>query len=571
MFLRRIQSDERGSALMAVIAIAGIAGIVALVVGTVSVNALVITDVTRTSVQSQAAAEAGLAATLASLRANGCAPGVDHDSKTVAPFYSVRVSVSSTDSRSSAFAPGCPSATGYLRIQSTGADTASGLNDPEARVHLVEGIYYTTVTTAGVTGTGPAVYTYSGTGVSGSGKLLPVNGSQPSVQIKQGDFKCTGAGSADADIVVANGTFEASGSCKTRNVWSSGSTSVSGGTVINGNVVSSSFNIASGQITGSIWSSGKTKISGSPTIGGSVVTSGLEFVNGRIGGSAWSNAAMDLNWGSEIMGGATAVTLGLNGGKVAGDAWATGTANFPAYASTIGGHLTAKAVSGAGVAGTGKTVVPAGPGPGPAAPTPTKAPIVPDWVDFTYNLADWPGFVEKEIGASCDFTALRTAAASLGASKGIVDARRCTNGIVLTSGDDKLSLANDLVILAKSFSLTGGGAFTTTSPRKLWLITPDTTPDRIPTCLSGGHFTVNGGFTQDPRIAAMIYTPCRTTISRAVVGQVYAGGISVDADAPLSYVAVGLPLVDLRTGEPAVVSGPSTIGEPYSVRDYAGE
>jgi cytoskeletal protein CcmA (bactofilin family) len=534
MLLTKMRHNERGSALMAVIALMGITGVIALVVGTVTVNALVITDVTRTSVQSQAAAEAGLEATLASLRANGCSTGTVYASTDAAPYYSAEVAVSGTGTNSSDFHSGCPSATGYLRILSTGSDTAAGLIDPDARPHTVEGIYHTTVSSAGVTGTGPTIYTFSGAGVSGSGSLVAVNGSQPSVQIKHGNFDCSGAGTAEADIIVADGNFEASGSCETGNVWSSGTTKISGGSEITGNVVAA----------------------------------GLEFSGKTITGSAWSTAGMVLKWGSTVNGNATSNSMTLNGGKIGGDAWVSGAASFPKYASTIGGHLTAKSVSGDGVASTGNTVVPAGPGPGP---TPTSAPVVSEWVDFTYTASDWPGFVEKVIAGSCDYSVLRNAVSSLGASSGIIDARGCTNGITI-AGDDKLDMTSDLVILAKSFSLSGGGALKTTAPRKVWLITPDTTPDRLPTCPSGGGTTFSGGFKFDSQISAMSYTPCRATITSGITltGQVYAGVTTIDGAATVKYVPIGLPLIDLDSGEPAGGSGVSTLGEPYSVRDYVG-
>jgi hypothetical protein len=225
-------------------------------------------------------------------------------------------------------------------------------------------------------------------------------------------------------------------------------------------------------------------------------------------------------------------------------------------------------VSGDGVASTGNTVIPAGPGPGP---TPTSAPVVSEWVDFTYTESDWPGFVEKVIAGSCDYSVLRNAVSSLGTSPGVIDARGCANGITIAGGD-KLDMTSDLVILAKSFSLSGGGALKTTAPRKLWLITPDTTPDRAPTCSSGGGTEFSGGFKFDSQISTMSYTPCRAAITSGITltGQVYAGVTAIDGGATVKYVPLGLPLIDLDSGESAGGSGVSTLGEPYSVRDYVG-
>ncbi|MFO7689991.1 MAG: hypothetical protein R6W83_05480 [Cryobacterium sp.] len=483
MLLTTLRSGERGSALMAVIAIMAITGVIALVVGTVTVNALAVTQNTRTSVQAQAAAEAGIDATLAALRANGCS-GTDFTSTSAAPFYTARISFS-TGGPTAGYTEGCPTATGFLRILSTGAHTAAGLTAPEARSHRIEGVYHTTVTSAEVTGTGPAVYSYFGTGLSGSGELLGVNGSRPSIHVKTGDFTCNSQGTGRTDIVVADGDFTATGSCETANVWASGTAEISGSAQVNGNLVSA----------------GTAKMSGSAQVNGNVVSSD-------------------------------------------------------------------------------------------SGPIPVAAPVVGDWINFVYAWSDWPGFIETTIGDSCDYTALQNAATSLGDAPGIIDARGCTDGIKI-AGSDEVNMANDLVILAKSFSLSSKEPFTAKSPRKLWLITPDTTPDQEPTCLADPNpnredgatpedkdkdtrkddFSLQGNVTLDSLITAMVYTPCRANLTSGTTftGQVYSSLTTIHGNATLNYVPLGLPRVDLDTGAAAGAAAASTIGQAYSVRDYVGE
>jgi len=535
----RSKSNDEGSALMAVLGVMAVALIVSVAVASATLSSLGFTGATRAGVQAQAAAEAGIDDAEAKLAKLVCNPA--SYKSLVEPIFSVEVFTQ--DGGNPAWVQRCPSAaTTTIKLKSTGTAIATGVSgNKTGDTRVVEAIYLPAVSSA-ISDSGPAVYAYSATGFGGSGTLLSVNGSKPSVLLRHDDVKCDGGGFVTGDLVAADGKITIGGSCSASgSVWASKQVIIDGGSItVGGNVTS--------RWTGS---------------GDSMLLTGV-----KVKGDAWAAGPLKVTWGTVVDGNATAPSLDLAGGNVKGKAWAAGAATF-AGGAEIDGQLTAKSTNSSSSAKGGATIVAAGPGAGPAAgPTPS----VPDWVDFQYDKTKWVGFNEVAITGTCDFTSLKNAAATLASGPGIINALGCTNAISI-GGSDIVTLGNDLAIVAKGFNLGGGGGFTAAAERDLWLITPDTVADAKPTCPGStpavGPFTVDGGFTLASTVHVMVYSPCKVNISSGInwYGQVYSGSTTIDGGAKLNYVPVGLPGVNLSNGTVTTPASSGGLGDRTSIRD----
>jgi hypothetical protein len=532
-FDRRIRG-ERGAALAAVVGLMAVSVMLTAVVASSVITATGVTSSVRAGVQSQAAAEAGIATARLGLVSGTCTArtGRYASAAGATPEFLATIWVPS----GSGWTRGCPTGTAtQVRILSSGYAAAEGVDGVSGRdqtnIELVLSALAQptaapapTPTTPPVTivASGPAIYAYNSTGFGGSGKLISLDGSTPSVLVKTGDVTCSGGSSGQADWVIDSGAFAVSGSCNiTGTVWVDKGLSVSGGTAIGGSAVAASINVSgSSKINGSAWSAGDIVLSGGGTEIGVNATAGGNLT---VGGSAkvkkntWVQLHTSLDWGSNIGGNATSRTLSV-----------------PAYSSGL-------------VTGTVTQTNPNSPGPSPYAQPPR--PVVADWIDFGYATSDWVGFTEVVLSGNCDYTKLTAAVASLSGNKGVLDARNCTNAIEVSSYQ-KLALTNDLAIIANRFNLGGSGGFTTSTDRRLWLIVPDTTPGKTPTCAANQSFAVGGGFTFDSKLDVMIYSPCRVDIgsSTVITGQIFSGQASVAGGSTVNFTAVGLPGWNLTTG-----------------------
>ena len=199
MLLTRVNSrlaawrdEERGAAMASVMALLAVSLLLSTLVASSVVTATGVTSSARANVQSQAAAEAGVAAARAGLVAGTCsASGNQYASASGAtPSYLATIWVP----LGSGWTRGCPaSLTTQVRILSTGYASAEGVagNSAHDSSHL-EVVLSNATTSAQINATGPAVYAFSATGFSGGGSLVGVDGSNPAILIKTGDVDCTG-------------------------------------------------------------------------------------------------------------------------------------------------------------------------------------------------------------------------------------------------------------------------------------------------------------------------------------------------------------------------------------------
>jgi len=607
---RSLRKDDEGIALAAAIGVMAVGLLLsALILGSV-VNGLGFTSATKAGVQSQAAADSGIAIAETALYSGVYSGTCNYSS---APGATPEYSVKMFRNAGASWVQGCPNgSTTQVKVVSTGAAAAKAVSAQSGNdASRVEAVYLLPSTPSTIAATGPAVYAYSSQGFSGSGTLVTVDGQSPNVMVKEGNVTCSGGAAMQGDLVVNNGDLTLSGSCGvTGNVWASGTVALSGGVVVGGSVTSKAITINSGKVGGSVWATNVANLS-SANITGSVIAGALTLSSSKVGGSAWSTvgvftlggssevganaigqgiklngsdkikgsawstADIALTWGGEIEGGATGKTVTIAGGNVKGAVWAQETGFIQDW-TNINGSMRAKIRGGTGTASGGITIVPTGPGTGPVAPVPPAAsakPVVPNWVDFKYDKNDWTGFLETTLtSAQCDWSGFQGAVTGFGGNKGIIDARACVSAISISSYQ-KITMTNDLVILGKAFNFGGSAGFQSTNKHKLWFITPDLTPNSLPTCVAPGDFVIGGGFTFTTTIDAMVYTPCQANIGSGIKwrGQVFAGKVIVDGAAQLSYVAVGLPNVDLSTGTVQVPSVDVTAWELMSRRNLADQ
>lgn len=522
--MRRLRSDEEGAALAAVMGLMATSLLLTSLVASSVISTAGYTSSVRADVQSQAAAEAGVAIARAGLVKGTCSVNSNRykSATNAVPSYDVTIWVPSAG----VWVRGCPVGVAtQVRILSTGYAKSTGVSGVTAdNSTSIEVILGAVTTTSTITGSGPAVYSYSSQGFGGGGKLISVNGSTPSVMVKVGDLTCDGGADGAANLVVDSGSLTVGSGCKiTGNVWASSRVSVPGGPNIGGNVVGNGVTITGGsQIGGSVWSTADLTMSGGPKVVGNVTAASM-VIQGTIGGSAWIYGLSRLDWGTDLQGNLMTKTL-----------------NVPAYSNLITGTVT--------------ETNPNTPGASPYA-TPTR-PVVANWVDFGYTASQWTGFAEVVLTSSqCDFTSIQAKVTALAGQAGLIDARACSP---FSLGDyQKLAMGSDLAIVANKFDLGGSAGFTSSSARRLWLINPDATANALPTCAANESFSVSGGFAFDTNIAVMMYSPCAVAIgsSTSFRGQVFSGAASINGGSTIGYIAVGLPGVNLDTGTATVPSG----------------
>lgn len=518
--VRRARTEDDGVALAAVIGMMAVGLILTAVISTTVVSSVSFTSLTRAGVQSQSGAEAGIAAARAGLVAGTCVVngGVYENVPGEVPEYEATIWLETVGG----WVRGCPTNTStQVRILSNGFAAAEGVGNAEARDEAqLEAVLSSVTGSGGIFPSGPAIYAYNASGFGGSGTLLAVDGSSPSVLVKQGNVSCSGASGGDADWVIDNGNLNISGSCSIAgNAWASGSATMSGGVRVDGNLVANGIDVSGSSV---------------------------------IGGNAWSTNGITLSGGgTRIDGNASSNALTMNSStRISGNAWVS-TNTYMTWGSQINGRLTTQSRTGPSGSVGAVTIVPSGPGPSPYL-TPPR-PFVPGWVDYEFDAALWPGFTIVSPTGNCNYSTFNSALATIGSNQGVIDARGCNNGEFNPGSWQKLTLQNDLAVIANRFNLGGSAGFNAASDVGLWLITPDVVDNDLPTCPSGARFNIGGSFTFATPISTMIYTPCDADIASGlrIKGQLFAGEVSVGGAAQISYDPIGIPGVNLSTGEEA--------------------
>jgi len=347
---RRLHGEEQGVALAAVLGIFAVGIILSSIILASITSGLGFTSSTRANVQSQAAAEAGIAVAQASLLAGTCAASGNGNYVSVGgaePEYTASIWRQRADGT---WEQGCPaSAAGTVRILAGGSAATPGVNgNTLGDESTVEAIFSVPSAPVAIQATGPAVYSYSANGFGGSGNLQTADGTMPNVFVKNGNVDCSGGTAMKGDLVVY-GNVELSGGCGvTGSLWATGTVKLSGGVRVGGNLVGSAVTINNGLVGGTLWSPGTTSLT-QPAIGGSVVAGPLTLTSGSVGGSVWSTGALTTS--SNVTGNVSAASVNVSGGTLAGSVWSAGPV---AISIQVGGNVSGGAITfngGSGISG----------------------------------------------------------------------------------------------------------------------------------------------------------------------------------------------------------------------------
>lgn len=547
LLTRMIRSARRddGVAMAAVLGLLAVGLIVTSLILTTVVSATGYSTYTRAGVQSQAAAEAGVAAARAGLAAGTCsgsAPAYRSATDAV-PAY---VATIWRPNGTGGWVAGCPIGTATeVRIVSTGYATAPGTNGVAAGDQTVlEAVLAASSTPVTLSASGPAIYAYSASSYGGSGKLVSVDGSIPDVLVKTGNVTCNGDALGVANFVVNGGTLTIQGSCNiSGNAFASGRINFEGNSRVGGYIVANGVTMTgSSKVAGRVWSTSDVSLSGSPTVGGILKAKSLNLDGGTL------NAAGYVYGNTNVQNA---------GGSTLNATLTTQTAN-PTPPSWWGGNSKISKINPI-TAPTFASDVPA-------------SPVVPNWVDFgsradDYTSTVWNGFTVYTMGTVCDDAAMWAALAAIGSNPAVIDARGCSGGGTISySGSQKFTVKNDLAIIANKIDLAGSIEFKSTTQKRMWLINPDTVANGAPNCPGKLDLGGTAGFVN---LDVLLYSGCKVTVasSTQLTGQVFAGDVSLQGAATIRYRAVGLPGVDLSTGTTTPTTSPTANRTLVSLRN----
>lgn len=530
--IRSIGAKERGTAMIAVLGVMGVAGAIGITTTSMSMHAVGYTTSTRAGVQAEAAAEAGVDFAAANLATSICQPQY---SSTTAPVFSVTVAYStlttSPGTVDTSWVSGCPTlvAAARLKLVSTGRASAPGVAGNSSQdVRKIEAIYTYTSTPASsaIIPSGPALYSFAQTSSTIATLTLTQAGTvRPSIQFLSGSVTCTSGTTVTGDVVLGAGAL-----------------TVTSGCTINGDLwATAGVNITSGEVTGDVHSDGQqsgnsVSLSSTSRIDGDVYSKGSVEIDGKVGGNVVAGPT-----------GTTAIftTLASVGGSVV----TSGTVSAPV--GVIKGTVS---TNQSGII------------------TPT-IPVVPGWIDYAYSPNDWKTSTGAPYAVltmtTCSpidlTTALNTVQNSLVPI--ILDTRICGANTDFTGNN--LLLTSDTVIIANGFNLASNNIQSSNSvSKRLWIIIPDTVSDPVPTCPTGSYAKIGSNVAVGINVAALIYSPCPISNAGTVWrGQMYSSSIGTSSSFTLNFLPIGLPTVNLSTGQFLPLSGTGVLGARTSIRD----
>lgn len=583
---------------MAVVGVMGVIMIAALTVTSVTLQSLEFTTATRAGVESQAAADAGVAVALAGVSGGNCAAKAGVYTSTVEPEFQAVVW---RETAPGVWAKGCPAAGQRMRILSAGdanSPTLSGQSGGGERT--VEAIFAAAGSTGTPTSGSSAVYLASGSPNINAFSATPATPARSDIRVLAGDYNCSSEGEIVGDLIVAAGNVTLTNTCTVRgNVFASGTVTMSSSAKVYGDVTASgggaTMSNSTNLVTGTIRANGFVKIQGLvdgnvETTGAATISSGGRVTSNIVAGgqvsfdgdgktsgnvTSSSTAVVKIPPGSasnRTVGGSVKVGGGL---ETWGEAWNVPSASSSQEVRQIY-HLTTKT----GTVGGTIQLHQSGISP-PSAP---EVRTVPPWVDFSYKWTDfqtagfldeivWPHAKGCEVGSwtidqpaqplHAFYQQVRTLTRPT-----VIDARGCST--INFSGTTNLVLKTDVVFILKgmsadTFNVTSGDG----ADHKIQFLTPDGAPATSgPQCPSGsGDFRVNSKGTFDTHITSMLYTPCTVKLNGGTKwrGQIYAKSITVSAGDGIIYTPMSIPGISLAAGggTPATI----TVGPMESSRN----
>ena len=538
--LCRPQRDDRGSALISVLVIMLVLSLGALALAAIVTNSTGVAVDGRSTAQSRAAADAGIAELLvAAERGDVCEQDLSD----------VELGAGSTYSATST----CDVATGFVVFDSTGT-SSHGVTTTVRAVYELDVTPVATPPTAG----GPGLfYTYGLNTRLNSYVFDDVNSEvgideftgSAGVYASTGKIECGSGSVFPGDIYTKTGDLQIDNGCLVE-----GNAYIGGKAFING-----------GKIEGSLIAPKNDN----HTISGTV---------GVPGGSA----------GHLFLGG----TFTLNGGTVHGSVSAAGSGNSTLGSGTIFGNFTYR--GGYGTWGTAADIIVKGARVKNTELTAPTLPQIPPWQDVTftpvnattapqswadegYQLTTVTGTAcAKWSGNSADVTSL---AGSL-SSRMIFDIRACSGNFDTNAGgaNKEVKVNQDVAIIANRWFLSGTKFKSADGqPHTIFLITPDSQPTVAgPQCSAPAQDSQQlNDSTVAPEIALYVYTPCLMKFNSGTAtfrGQVYSGRLEFGGGVKVAFAPRNIPGYDFgKDVEPWPGTGgsatPSGIGGLLALRD----
>ncbi|MHA6693292.1 hypothetical protein [Homoserinimonas sp. A520] len=204
-------------------------------------------------------------------------------------------------------------------------------------------------------------------------------------------------------------------------------------------------------------------------------------------------------------------------------------------------------------------------------------PQIPEWSDVPsaaahwsaqgYNVVNWTG------PCTIDKTTTQWTNLSSYTHNTVINfmTKCATSPVVTLNNFDTIPLNADLVFLGHEFRFDKLG-FASSIERKIAVIVPDDVADLAPTCTPPTGLTGNITLTNEtdfsPKVAAMIYTPCKVTSERdGFQGQMYGGEVEFKQQAKLIFKQVGIPGIDLTGGLTEAVKTGMKLGDRLTFRE----
>lgn len=553
---------QSGSALLIVVGVMALGLLISVLLASSLTATFTYSSTSKAGIQAQAAAESGVAAALVGLNTTGScssAGGVYVGSGT--PSYRATIWRSMDGAT---WVKACPDlVTTQVRIISTGYAQGAAVGSANSQnQRIVEATYSFGTGGSGGNSPGAAMYVYA----AGNLDTYQINSSgviASDVAVTTGDFSCTGPTLIQGTVLVGQGVANLTNNCTIYNsLIASGAINMTSNSQIHGDATSSGAGVTISNVT--------------DTIGGNVYANGPVSTNGAIVGSVEAVGAVTLVQGSSVGGSIKAGGVVSISSSVGGSVTTPEDLTFVATGSvsgsiTIGGTLTygkltnaaaAAALTSQGkVSGTilfGQTGIP--------VPVPKAAPMLPPWVDLSYNYASWQanGFGTQltwpvSLGCRIGDASSTTPSGVLYpwyqqlknlSSPTVIDARGCAS----VSGNIALSLKTDVAFIGTNFdfdsiNLTSADA----AIHKIWFIVPDAQPTVAgPQCTKkGGNFVVNTTSSVSTNVDAFVYAPCSIAINNGTTwtGQLYSGDmVGGGGTRVLNYVPLGVPGTSIGGG-----------------------
>ncbi|WP_127818308.1 pilus assembly PilX N-terminal domain-containing protein [Microbacterium sp. CPCC 204701] len=508
----RQRRDERGSALISVLVIMLVLSLGALTLAAIVTNSTGVVVEGRSTAQSRAAADAGIAELLAAAERGGVCDQILSD---------VELGAGSSYTATST----CDETTGLVVFDSNGT---SGHGDTTR----VRAVYELNITPAGTppTSGGPGLfYTY---GMNTRLNSYVYDDANSEVGIDEftgsaGVYASTGKIECGSDSVFPGDIYTKTGDLQ-----------LDDGCLVEGNA----------------YIGGRAFVNGG-TIEGSLIApkNDNHTISGTVGVSDGSD-------GNVLLGG----TFTLNGGTVHGSVSAAGTGNNTLGSGTIFGNFTYRGsystwgtpanviVKGARVKNTELTAptLPQIPPWQDVTFTPLNATTAPQsWSDEGYQLTTVTGTAcSKWSGNSADVTSV---AGSL-STRMIFDIRACAGNFDTNAGgaNKEVKVNQDIAIITNRWFLSGTRFKSADGqPHTIFLITPDSQPTVAgPQCNSPAQDSQQlNDSTVAPEIAVYVYTPCLMKFNSGTAtfkGQVYSGRLEFGGGVKVAFAPRNIPGYD---------------------------